>query len=173
MISRPVAFQTARLLAYRLHAADWPYYQQIQQLPDVMRFIRDIEDDAQLMQRFTQQLTATTHHSVSLWRRDDGCFAGLAGFWLDAAGQKAEIGFLLMPQQQGQGIGSELVAALIQQAWLQPTVHKLLATVTAGNEGSRKVLQKHGFVQEGCLRQQYFLQGQWHDDWVFGLLRDD
>ncbi len=179
MAESSIAFSTPRLVAYPLVSADWPHFQQLQQSPEVMRFVRDIESDAALALRFQQQLAmAAPGQNVSLWlgssqHTDTSRFAGLAGFWLDDAKNKAEIGFLLQPELQGQGLGSELVAALVEQAFAIPTVHKLVASVTVGNEGSRRVLTKHGFVQEGCLRANYWLDGRWQDDWVFGLLRQD
>jgi RimJ/RimL family protein N-acetyltransferase len=50
---------------------------------------------------------------------------------------------------------------------------RLTATVTAGNLASRNLLQKTGFLQEGELRECYWLNGRWHNDWLFGLLRRD
>lgn len=168
-----LAFTTARLHACWLDKTDWPYYCALQQNPAVMRFIRDIESEVAIAVRFQQQLASTDlQRSYSLWL-SDGRFAGLAGFWLDEDQHKAELGFILVPELQGQGVGRELVKALIAEAWAEPTVHKLVATVTAGNEGSRRVLVNNGFVQEGCLRQHYWLAGRWHDDWVFGLLRSE
>lgn len=170
-VTEGIAFATARLHARWLSKADWPDYCALQQDPAVMKFIRDIESEVAIAVRFQQQLASSdVQRSYSLWL-GDGRFVGLAGYWFDEAQCKAELGFILAPQMQGQGLGSELVQALIQQAWAEPRVHKLVASVTAGNEGSRRVLLKHGFVQEGCLRQHYWLHGQWHDDWVFGLLR--
>ena len=48
-----------------------------------------------------------------------------------------------------------------------------MATVTAGNEPSLKLLKKHGFVQEGLLREHYFLGGRFVDDVKLGLLARD
>lgn len=173
VLTTPV-FTTPRLVAQSLGSADWPHFQQLQQSPDVMRFVRDIESDTALALRFQQQLAVQAPSlNVSVRLAHNQQFAGLAGFWLDDGHRKAEIGFMLQPELQGQGLGSELVAALIQQAFAIPTVHKLIARVTAGNEGSRRVLTKQGFVQEGCLRADYWLDGRWCDDWLFGLLRHE
>jgi len=45
--------------------------------------------------------------------------------------------------------------------------------VTAGNRASKRLLHKSGFSQKGGSRQNYYLNGEWRDDWVFGLLADD
>jgi len=45
--------------------------------------------------------------------------------------------------------------------------------VTAGNIASKRLLLKSGFRQEGVIRKNYYLNGEWRDDWVFVLLADD
>jgi Acetyltransferases, including N-acetylases of ribosomal proteins len=45
--------------------------------------------------------------------------------------------------------------------------------VTVGNIASRNVLEKVGFRLEGELRENYFLAGRWHNDWLFGLLKKE
>ena len=50
-------------------------------------------------------------------------------------------------------------------------VRRLTATVTAGNEASKQLLLKAGFRLEGELRENYWLNGRWHNDWLFGRLR--
>jgi L-amino acid N-acyltransferase YncA len=42
-----------------------------------------------------------------------------------------------------------------------------------GQPGVKNLLQKVGFHQEGELRECYWLNGRWHNDWLFGLLRRD
>lgn len=46
-------------------------------------------------------------------------------------------------------------------------------TGTAGNIASKSLLQKTGFLLEGELRECYWLNGRWHNDWLFGLLPRD
>ncbi|SQA98850.1 Uncharacterised protein [Cedecea neteri] len=55
-------------------------------------------------------------------------------------------------------------------AFAEVGIRKLVATVTAGNIPSKKVLEKVGFQQEGTLRENYWLNERWQDDWIFGLL---
>jgi len=58
-------------------------------------------------------------------------------------------------------------------AFGQGGIRRLTATVTAGNVASKRLLEKVGFVLEGELRESYWLAGQWHNDWLFGLLKKE
>jgi hypothetical protein len=58
------------------------------------------------------------------------------------------------------------VRAVCRLAFTEAGLRKLSATVTAGNAASKAVLEKAGFLQEGTLRESYFLAGRWQDDWI-------
>ena len=60
-----------------------------------------------------------------------------------------EIGFGLAEEMRGQGYGSELVAALAD--WLdgRDEIDRIIATTRAENVGSRRVLERAGFLAEG------------------------
>ena len=47
------------------------------------------------------------------------------------------------------------------------------AVVDEGNERSRGLLRKLGFVYEGTLRQRQFVGGRFRDEYHYGLLRDE
>lgn len=72
-----------------------------------------------------------------------------------------------------EGYGFESLRAVCNFALTQGNIRRLTATVTAGNIASRRLLAKTGFQLEGELRESYFLSGQWHNDWLFGLLKKE
>lgn len=77
------------------------------------------------------------------------------------------------PQAQGLGYGYESLRALCDYAFSTGGIRRLTASVTAGNQASKQLLLKTGFIQEGELRESYWLHGSWHNDWLFGLMRHD
>ncbi|WP_142296717.1 GNAT family N-acetyltransferase, partial [Klebsiella pneumoniae] len=85
----------------------------------------------------------------------------------------AEVGFLFAPAAQGGGYGYESLRALCDYAFTPGGVRRLTASVTAGNEASKQLLLKAGFRLEGELRENYWLNGRWHNDWLFGRLRGE
>lgn len=172
------AYQSARLVLSALQPEDWPLFLGWHQQPEILRYVSDPQPEAHWRHKFQLQLQAMQQAQPEQWSflvsRGTGPQAiGLASVRFHPQGVLAEIGFMLDPSVQGLGYGSELVEALIQHVFGNSACHKLIAVVTAGNQASAHILRKYGFVQEGCLRQQFLLAGQFYDDWVFGLLRHD
>lgn len=64
----------------------------------------------------------------------------------NAAGT-AEITFAIAADWRGQGLGTELVAGLVQQAADTTMVRQLLAHVAANDAAAQQVLRRNGFVQ--------------------------
>ena len=67
----------------------------------------------------------------------------------DAAGA-AEINFSLVAEWRGQGLGTELLAGLVQQAAATGMVRRLLAHPEAGNGAARRVLRRNEFARTGA-----------------------
>lgn len=97
---------------------------------------------------------------------------GVTGF-VDRGEGIAEVGFILAAEFHGRGFGSESLKDIARFAFEVQGYRKFTAVVTAGNVASRSTLLKVGFLQEGTLRQNYFLHNRWQDDWIFGLLRNE
>lgn len=85
----------------------------------------------------------------------------------------AEIGYDLMRRCWGQGIMTEALGAMIRFGFENMALNRIEADVTIGNDGSARVLQKLGFVEEGILRQRGYWKGKYHDLRFFSLLRAD
>jgi len=54
-----------------------------------------------------------------------------------------------------------------------PRPAQILASVYSGNDASLRVLAKAGFRQAGLLRRHAFFGGEWHDEWLGEVLRED
>ncbi|MCW3479102.1 GNAT family N-acetyltransferase [Neisseriaceae bacterium JH1-16] len=163
----------------QLHAQDWPLFLRLHREPGVLDHVADPMDEAQIRQRFDERLPAWHIQApyglcLLISEREDGQPVGVTGFlgaWQPH--RQAEVGYLLLPEQQGRGYATESLREVVRFALVDCGYHKLTATVTAGNAGSRKVLEKVGFRLEGVLREHFLLRGEWCDDWVFGLLHSE
>ena len=88
----------------------------------------------------------------------------------DKANRRAEIGYIIAPEQQGQGFAREAVSAVLAFCFAEMGMHRLQAVVDPDNAASRGLLDKLGFREEGVLRETLFLGGAWRDDVIYGLL---
>lgn len=115
--------------------------------------------DRPAQEYFLEQLTAGGRDAAgwygwyALRKADDTTprtLVGAGGFMgpPDAAGT-AEIGYSISADWRGQGLGTELVAGLIQQAADTGMVRRLIARTTGDNPASQQVLLRNGFEPAG------------------------
>lgn len=171
------ALTTARLTCSPLQEQDWPFFLSVQQNPEVMRFVAPARSEADIREAFESRLlpwTPGSSHWLCLVVRETASQTplGVTGY-VHREADCAEVGFLFAPSAQGKGYGFESLRAVCDFALTQGNIRRLTATVTAGNIASRRLLEKTGFQLEGELRESYFLSGQWHNDWLFGLLKKE
>lgn len=168
-----IALTTKRLTCTLITPADWAFFLMLQQNPQVMRYVADNRSESEIRETFDSRLhpwSPGASHWLCLVVRDAQNVAlGVTGY-IHREADCAEVGFLFAPHAQGQGYGSESLRAVCDYAFQEGGVRRLTATVTAGNVASRRTLEKIGFRLEGELRESYQLAGEWHNDWLFGLL---
>lgn len=170
-----IILTTPQLRCETLKEADWPFFLSLYQDRSVMRQVMDALSEAEIRKAFDSRLTLWSpgaEHWLCLIVRDAGTREplGLTGF-IQREKTMAEVGFLFAPGAQGKGYATESLRAVCDYAFSEGVFRRLTATVTAGNLASRRVLEKMGFVLEGELRESYWLSGEWHNDWLMGLLR--
>ncbi|MFU2509741.1 GNAT family N-acetyltransferase [Pseudoalteromonas sp. ASV78] len=95
-----------------------------------------------------------------------GCIGAIAGEF--EYRKSAEVGYWLAQEYWGQAIVLKALALLIEQVQLSKDIIRLHAVVFEGNARSAKVLEKVGFVQEGCLQKAIYKQGDFYNALVYG-----
>jgi len=85
----------------------------------------------------------------------------------------AEVGCWIALDQQGNGYATEATALCLEHAFADRGLHKVLARAFEHNDASMHVLETLGFQQEGCLREQDFIRGEYRDTYLFGLLAEE
>ena len=94
-------------------------------------------------------------------------------FRIDDVAGRGEIGYWIRPDEQGNGYATEAAELGLRYAFDERGLHKVMARVFEGNTPSRRVLEKSGFEEEGHLREHYYVDGEYLDAYLFGLLDDD
>lgn len=85
----------------------------------------------------------------------------------------AELAFDLAQAHWGKGLMRQAVAAVLQWGYRQDHVNRVHAFVRVDNKRSERLLERIGFVREGCLRNYRVCRGQPHDFYIYGLLRSE
>ena len=104
-------------------------------------------------------------------RRVDGQPIGGASLRLNAEFEVADLGFWVAADFWGQRYASEMAHRTLGFAFDQWEARRLEAHCVADNAGSARILERLGFVREGCLRQGFQRFGAVHDLWLYGMLR--
>jgi [ribosomal protein S5]-alanine N-acetyltransferase len=84
---------------------------------------------------------------------------------------RAELGFLFARRHWGQGYALEAMEAVIAHAFGPLGLARLWARFHAGNEASRRLLERLGFTYEGTLRSHILRDGERRDCVIYGRLR--
>jgi len=92
---------------------------------------------------------------------------------LQGLSKQLEIGYSLIPSERGKGYCSEAVNLLVDYLFLSKDVVRIQAMTDTNNMASQKVLEKVGFRKEGTLRKNSFMRGEWRDDFIYSILREE
>jgi RimJ/RimL family protein N-acetyltransferase len=97
---------------------------------------------------------------------------GTCGFneW-SPAHRWAEIAFDLAQPHWGTGLMRRAVTAVLDWAFDRDHIDRAQALVRVDNLRSQRLLERSGFVREGCLRRYRLCRGQPHDFYIYALLR--
>jgi RimJ/RimL family protein N-acetyltransferase len=84
----------------------------------------------------------------------------------------AEIGIMIgAAEHRGQGYGQEALRLCVQFCWQELNLQRLSMLVVGENAPALRSYGKAGFEREGVLRRCYYLDGEFRDVTVMGLLR--
>ena len=83
-----------------------------------------------------------------------------------------EFGMTVLRRYWNRGIGSRMLAYLIDWARQTGTIRKINLRVRVDNLPAIHLYEKYGFVQEGRLTREFYLHGQFVDAYIMGLQLD-
>lgn len=110
---------------------------------------------------------------VICWREDGTIMGTCSLFSFIKAHYRAELGYILAPHWWGRGIMSEVVTVVIDYGFNQMYLHSMMAQIDPENNASRRLLEKHGFVQEAYFREDFYhpVKEEFTDTAIFSLLK--
>jgi RimJ/RimL family protein N-acetyltransferase len=83
-----------------------------------------------------------------------------------------EFGMSILRSHWNLGIGSRMLAYLIEWARQTGTIRKINLRVRVDNLAAIHLYEKYGFVQEGCVTREFYLHEQFVDAYLMGLQLD-
>ena len=168
---------TERLVVRRFRAEDAEAFAAYRSVPEVARYQSwdapfSLEEAAASVRGFANGdplQAGWFQYAIDL----DGLLIGDIGVNLNDNLMQADLGFTLSPAAQGKGYATEAVRRLLDHLFVERKLHRVSAECDARNLASARLLGRLGFRQEGLRISNSWFKGEWTDDLLFGLLRDD
>ncbi len=81
-----------------------------------------------------------------------------------------EVGWAVHPDEWGKGYATEAAWHVIDWAFREFNLHRVVAFCHASNVASVRVMEKLGMRRDGLLRETRWLNGAWWDEYVYAIL---
>nr|WP_315291543.1 GNAT family protein [Serratia proteamaculans] len=173
-------FTTERLQLRRFTPADFDAYAAYHRLPEVYRYLyAPTPDEGQLATLLSQAVTSrftedgdVFYCAVTL--KDSGDLIGEVLLKLaNRAALQGEIGYIFNPAYAGKGYAAEAVGSVLDRGFAEMGFHRIFARLDAANRGSIGVVERLGMRKEAHLRQNDRFNGEWGDELIFALLKEE
>jgi RimJ/RimL family protein N-acetyltransferase len=92
-------------------------------------------------------------------------------FWHSKRDQGGEIGYVVNPAYHGQGLATEIAAAMLRLGFDGLGLNRIQARCDARNVASYRVMERLGMRREAHMLENEYLKGEWTDELVYAILR--
>lgn len=115
------------------------------------------------------------NHVFGICLEQDDKLIGTCGLYdIDNVSRKAELRMKICETAyRGQGLGAESLKQLLDFGFKDANLHKIWLRVMADNEPAIKLYLNGGFQQEGVLRHDMFIKGEYQDLIVMSILKEE
>ena len=93
--------------------------------------------------------------------------------WTSVVHQQGEFGFVFHPDFHGRGYASAAAARLLDLAFDEDALHRVVGRTDANNAASADLMRRLGMRQEAHFVQNEIFKGAWGDELVFAILADE
>jgi RimJ/RimL family protein N-acetyltransferase len=155
---------------------DLPLLEKLLGDPGMTEHLGGPESSEQILRRHTRYVRLPeegTDHMFKILRGPDAEGVGSVGYWRKIWRDQAiyEMGWLVLPDYQGQGIGTKAAAAVIEHARRAPQYRFMHAFPSVDNSASNAICRKLGFaLVEECRVEYPPGRSMTVNDWRFDLL---
>lgn len=86
---------------------------------------------------------------------------------------QAEIGCTLNKDFQGKGYATEALGGMVNYLFEKLKKHRIIASIDPRNIASIRLIERLGFRKEAHFRKSYYLRGEWVDDVIYAMLKEE
>ncbi len=172
----PIIF-SERLIFRKASLDDVPEIMALRGNPEVMRYIPRplVTNEAEAIAHIQANLEGLENNTALNWiicLKDNPKAIGIAGFYrLKPEDYRAEIGYMLLPEFQGNGYITETVTRLIAFGFNELKLNSIEAVIAPDNIASQRVVLKNNFEQEGFFKEYEYYEGRFLDIQIYSLLK--
>ena len=105
--------------------------------------------------------------------KETGELIGDCGLKTEEDARQAEIGVTFAREHQGKGYAYEAVSRLLDYAFGDLGVHRVVAIADRQNAPSVALLERLGMRREGSFTRNVWFKGNWASEYLYAILRDE
>lgn len=133
---------------------------------------KKVDDSVIFIENSLKRLSENNGYWAGIWH--NGRIAGSIGFlYIDWSAKKTEIGYWLGDRFTGKGLATKAVKQFIDHSFNELDLRKVEINVASNNLKSRAIPERLDFTQEGIIRNYEYLNGEYHDRVIYGLLKEE
>ena len=126
--------------------------------------------------RESQNPGGRSRYFLAVLSKQTGEFMGNCGIIIKERHEDSgigDMGYILLEKFWGKGYATEIANLLIGFGFHELRLHKISATCDERNKASERVMIKCGLEKEGVLKQYRYKNGNWYNQLVYSILRDE
>jgi RimJ/RimL family protein N-acetyltransferase len=170
--------ETDRLILRAFEDADLNPFLAYRNDPEVARYQSWDTISQPRAQAFIQEQKTLTPGQPGQWfqfaaaLKDAGRLIGDLGLQvLVQHPRQAQLGVSFNPAYQGQGLATEAVTAVLDYAFINLDLHRVVAVVDVENERSAALMERVGLRREGHFLKNTWFKGHWADEYLYAVLQ--
>ena len=171
--------ETERLILRRVDNNDYKEVLSLRSNPETMKYIPRpiLKNDEEALAHILMIETKIQNNEGINWAitiKGDPKLIGVIGHYrIQLENYRAEIGYMILPEFNGQGIVTEAVKKVVKYGFEIMKLHSIEAVIDPDNVASANVLKKNGFVKEAHLKENEFHEGRFYDSVIYSILNKD
>ena len=168
--------ETERLILRRVDNNDYKEVLSLRSNPETMKYIPRpiLKNDEEALAHILMIETKIQNNEGINWAitvKGDPKLIGVIGHYrIQLENYRAEIGYMILPEFNGQGIVTEAVKEVVKYGFEIMKLHSIEAVIDPDNVASANVLEKNGFVKEAHLKENEFHEGRFYDSVIYSIL---